>query len=398
MISAVKPQNEAARLNVLQSYNILDSLPEKEYDDIVKLAAEICQVPISLISLVDENRCWFKAKMGLEQSEAPREIAYAAHAINQPNEPMIIEDALADERFFDCPLVLNDPPMRFYVGTPLVTADNHALGTLCVIDTYPRKLSQTQISTLRILANHVVTCFERKKQLAEIAHLNERLNESYRELEAFSYTVSHDLRAPLRSITGFTQIISEDYAELLPADGKGYLERIYQATTKMDELISDMLRLSKVSRTKLNKQKINFSHLCRNVIDTLAPDSKYDIQLEDNILLNADSGLLRIVAQNIIENALKYSSKEEEPQLKIKRVRYQDQDCIAFEDNGAGFDEKYAKNEIFRPFSRLHSENEFSGTGIGLAIVKKIVDRHKGNLKYKSTIGEGTTFYLNIKK
>ena len=396
MIPAVKPQNESSRLEALRSYQILDSLPEKEYDDIVKLASEICGVPISLISLVDENRCWFKAKIGLATTEAPREIAYASHAINDPHEPMIVEDALQDERFFDCPLVLNDPPMRFYVGTPLVTTDNHALGTLCVIDTQPRKLSSTQISTLRTLAKHIVARFEQKKQLAEIKNLNRRLESAYKEMEAFSYTVSHDLRAPLRSIKGFSEIIKEDYAEILPSDGKDCLRRICDSTDKMNHLIEDMLRLSKVSKSKLSGSKLNFSVVCQAVINSFPLTDKYNIEIQENITVHADPGLAHIVAQNLVENAVKYSAKKDTPQVFIGEILRNGKKYLTIKDNGAGFNQEYAKEDIYRPFNRMHTNKEFKGSGIGLAIVKKIIDRHMGEIEYESAINEGTTFYFRF--
>jgi len=395
MISAKKPLNEEKRLEILRSYEILDTLPEKEYDDIVKLASQICGVPISLISLVDQDRCWFKAKLGLEDSEAPRKIAYAAHAINDPHAPMVVEDALADERFYDCPLVLSDPPMRFYVGTPLVTSDNFALGTLCVIDTKPRKLSEEQLQTLRTLANQVVAQFELKKKLKEVENLNSQLKTAYKEMETFSYSVSHDLKAPLRSLRGFIDILQEDYGETLPIDVIRYLDKVSKSTQKMNFLINDLLELSKVARSKIEKREVNFSELAHNALEELAVTDKYKIVVEEDLWVKGDPTNLSLVAQNLIENAVKYSAKHPNPNIHIGKKKVDNEEFIEVSDNGAGFDMRYAK-DLFRPFCRMHHEREFKGTGIGLAIVKKVIDRHAGKIFFDSKIDEGTTFYFNL--
>lgn len=395
MISASLPANEVERLETLRAYHILDTLPEKEYDDIVKLASEICDVPISLISLVDEDRCWFKARVGLSQEEAPRKIAYAAHAVLQPDEPTIIEDALQDERFFDCPLVLNNPPMRFYVGTPLVTKDRHVLGTLCVIDTKPRRLSQQQIRTLKILAASVVNHFELKKKLAEVEELNNRLSEAYTDLESFSYSVSHDLKAPLRSVNSFIEIIQEDFGEELSEDVSKYLNYIKVSGQRMNILINDLLKLSKVSRSPVSRESVRITAMSEEILKEIPLSADYTIELSTDLEATGDRGLVKAILTNLIENAVKYSAQETSPAVQIGRTRYGQQDCFFVKDNGVGFDGTYA-GDIFRPFSRMHTDKEFEGTGIGLAIVKKAVDRHGGMLAFESKEGEGSTFYFNL--
>ena len=166
-MSAPIPQNESKRLKVLWQYEVLDTVPEEVFDDLTELAARICEAPIALISLVDEKRQWFKAKVGVTISETSRELSFCAYAITQ-SDLFIVPDATQDKRFANNPLVTSDPKIRFYAGAPLITPDGHALGTLCVIDKVPRELRPDQKHALRILARHVVTQLELRRRSCEL--------------------------------------------------------------------------------------------------------------------------------------------------------------------------------------------------------------------------------------
>jgi len=184
------PENEESRLRALDAYEILDTLPERSFDDFARLASIICGTPISLISFLDDHRQWFKARIGFNQSETPREDAFCAHAIMDPTGVMVVEDARDDERFAQNPLVLGDPKIRFYAGAPLVTPQGEALGVLCVIDTQPRELTAPQVEALRIMATEVVSQLELRRSILtlEQAVLNQgiyvgELEERKRDLE-----------------------------------------------------------------------------------------------------------------------------------------------------------------------------------------------------------------------
>jgi GAF domain-containing protein len=165
------PTAEKKRLKVLWQYDVLDTVPEEVFDDLTELAARICGAPIALISLVDENRQWFKSKVGISVTETSRDRSFCAHAIKQEG-LFIIPDATRDDRFKDNPLVVSDPKIRFYAGAPLITPDGHALGTLCVIDKVPRELRPEQQQALRVLARHVMTQLELRRHSKELAHVN----------------------------------------------------------------------------------------------------------------------------------------------------------------------------------------------------------------------------------
>lgn len=208
MKTPLLPPDEIQRLKALNSYHILDTLPEQAFDDLTALAAQICGTPIALISLVDAHRQWFKSKVGLEATETPRELAFCAHTINQLHEPLIVPNALEDERFATNPLVTSEPNIRFYAGAPLVTPSGYPLGTLCAIDSIPRQLSTQQIQALQILSRQVVAQLELRQSLFNLANTNEALRKSeqryrslYEDTPSMYFTISTE--ATILSVNSF---------------------------------------------------------------------------------------------------------------------------------------------------------------------------------------------------
>ena len=395
MIAAQLPSNEEERLQTLYKYDILDSLPEKEYDDIIKIAAQIVNAPVSLISLVDRKRCWFKAQLGLEGSEAGRDIAFASYVVLNPREPTVIEDTLTDGRFDDSPFVKTERPMRFYAGTPLVSENDYVIGSLCVIDYVPRQLTTQQIETLKILAAQVVTRFDLHKQIIETQNLNEKLKQAYDQMEAFSYTVSHDLKEPLRSLKGYSEAVAEDYGDKIESAGKEMLQKVVKSADKMDNLIEDILKYAEVSAHDLDLTEVNISQTVHEFIAEAKLPAKYEINVEEDIIVIADRTLTERVIANIAGNAVKYSAKSENPFIEVKSTQKNGKTYIVISDNGIGFDPAKAKN-IFMPFRRLTADKNYRGTGVGLSAVKKIIDRHGGEIFFESAPGKGSSFFFRF--
>ena len=203
------PSDEPHRLEALRSMNVLDSSPDPLFERIVHLAAQIMDTPISAVSLVDSHRQWFKAKLGLEVSETPRDVAFCAHAILS-HAPLVVEDATKDSRFAENPLVTGDPKFRFYAGAPLISNEGFRLGTLCAIDRKPRRVSQGQIAALQTLSSVAATALGLQKELkAATASLTQSQAET-KDRSLFLSSFGHELRTPLNHILGFAQVIEND--------------------------------------------------------------------------------------------------------------------------------------------------------------------------------------------
>jgi diguanylate cyclase (GGDEF)-like protein len=187
-MKAPRPKGEEARLAALQEYQILDTMPEQGYDDITRLASQISGTPIALVSLVDIDRQWFKSKVGLEVTETPRDLAFCAHAILEPDELMVVSDATSDARFAGNPLVRSDPRIRFYAGAPLKVPGGAALGTLCVIDRVPREMSQEQLESLRALSRQVIAQLELRRAIIELEAHQQQLEEANARLQVETVT------------------------------------------------------------------------------------------------------------------------------------------------------------------------------------------------------------------
>jgi PAS domain S-box-containing protein len=219
-----------------------------------------------------------------------------------------------------------------------------------------------------------------------------------KELESFSYSISHDLRAPLRAVNGFAGIVLEDFGPQLPEEGRGYLERIRAGALRMGVLIDDLLAFSRLSRQPVNRQTVNSARIVNEVLDELKPQREgrqIEIQIGNLPACHGDPALLKQVWVNLISNAIKYTRGREPAIVEIGCARENDQDVFFVRDNGAGFDMQYA-NKLFGVFQRLHREDQFEGTGVGLAIVQRIVHRHGGRVWAKAEVNHGATFYFTI--
>ena len=248
---------------------------------------------------------------------------------------------------------------------------------------------------------------ERKKMENAIRGSERRVRAVNKELEAFSYSVSHDLRAPLRSIDGFSQILLEDYSDVLDDLGKDYLARVRASSQRMMQLINDLLKLSQLTRGKILRRKVDLSHMARDVADELLeeqPEREVDIRITPGLTAKGDGALLRVVLKNLIGNAWKFTSRTCRAKIEFGTLAPHEDEVANGEgetvffvrDNGAGFDMAF-QDKLFGAFQRLHRAEEFPGTGIGLATVERIIRRHGGRVWAKGCVGEGATFFFALK-
>jgi len=224
------------------------------------------------------------------------------------------------------------------------------------------------------------------------------LEATNQELEAFVYSVSHDLRAPLRSIDGYSKLLQDENKDLLRETGKGYLGRIRYSTYHMTQLIDDLLKLSRVANAEMWIINVDLCALAREaVIDlqTTQPDRKVKVILPDELLAKGDPNLMRIALKNLISNSWKYTGKRPDAQIELGSLLQDGKRVFFIKDNGAGFDMAYV-GKLFKPFQRLHAISEYEGTGIGLTIVQRIIQRHSGRIWAKGTVNQGATFYFTL--
>jgi len=218
------------------------------------------------------------------------------------------------------------------------------------------------------------------------------------ELEAFSYSVSHDLRAPLRSMDGFSQVLLEDYADKLDAQGKDSLQRVRRASQRMAQLIDDLLELSRVTRREIKRESVDLSELARDIAGELQkaePERKAKFTIQKGVLVTGDLHLLRLAMENLLGNAWKFTGKHPSAAIEFGITEAEGKPTYFVRDDGVGFDMAYA-DKLFGAFQRLHSTSEFPGTGIGLATVKRIIDRHGGRVWAEAAVDKGATFYFAL--
>ncbi len=298
-----------------------------------------------------------------------------------------------------------------YFGAPIITKESGVIGLVSVMDTGPMELNAWTAPVLGVFASRLAIEIQRKVAEQDLHNLNvtleRRIKERTRDLElsnqelnAFCYSVSHDLRAPVRTINSFVDIIFEDFEAQFPKEAQDYLDRIKRAGKKLDHLIDDLLQLSRVSRVEMSRRHVDISKLVNEEVQSLKDNhaqKNIEVEIAPGLETWGDEGLIKILYQNLLSNAWKYTARTDNPVLRIG-VKEKNQEKIFYvSDNGVGFDMRYA-HKLFAPFQRLHADEEFEGNGVGLATIKRIVNRHGGDIWPESEVGKGTTFYFTFGK
>ncbi len=400
-------KDELARLADLLSYNILDTPGEAELDEIVHLASEICGTPISTISLIDENRQWFKARKGLKVAETGREFAFCAHAIHG-DDLMMVPDAKADERFHDNPLVDGDPHIRFYAGVPLRSSQGHNLGTLCVIGTEPAHLTEYQERALKTLARQVVTHFELgknnrllKESLRTIDNQRQLLESHNLLLTQFISVISHDLRSPVDNLQQLFGMFVKGQlsAEEISALG----DKINRSLSTTSALLNNLLSWA---ATQLTGDARDFPQLNLHAIveeqftaiETHAKAKRNQLvnDVPAEYVMEADLGVIRFVVRNLINNANKFTS---EGQITVAVEGKADSHVLKIVDSGTGMSEKDL-NQLFNWENRrsVNGTSGEKGSGLGLLIIKQFAEQYQGSLTIQSELGKGTSVSFEMAK
>lgn len=390
---------EKERVEELKTYSILDTLPEEEYDNLTAIASEICGTPISLVSLLDDKRQWFKSHHGLPVSETPKELAFCAHAINEPNNILVVEDAREDQRFHDNPLVTDNPYVIFYAGISLVNENGYPLGTLCVIDNEPKKLTDAQINALNALSKQVLTVMELRRKKLQLEASMTLLEEKNTELKNFATIAAHDIKAPLNSISTLSDVFNKYYSENVTEEGMELIQMIQKSSTKLRNLIDGVLEYSQSDKSiSEHNDTIHLQSFFTDLESFYKTTNAFKLNLTSSIEtveLNK-SGLNQIV-MNLISNAIRYNDKE----VVTIQTQVTEEDgfyTFSITDNGQGISPDKI-GSIFQLFETSGVEDRFGqkGTGIGLSTVKKVVNKLGGKIIVSSEEGVGTTFSFTIK-
>jgi len=400
--------NEQERLMELLRYEVLHTQYEEDFDQIVQLASSICKTPISTITLLDIHKQWFKAKVGIENTDGDRDTSFCGHDIHQAD-IMEVKDALTDERFFDNPLVLGDPKIRFYAGYPLVSPAGYALGTLCVIDNVPRSLTEEQKLTLRILGNQVMKMFElRLKNKEELAR-NQLIEEQKRKLEdskaiqnKIISIIAHDVRGPVASVKAMIELTKDSgLSETETTTLLGLLDKQLDGTLDM---LTNLVEWGSIllQKEQLNIRPVTLSEITQKIISNLHPFAS----IKNNEIVNkvnadcrviADENTLRFILRNIISNANKFTSAGT---IKVSsELMDKEMVNISVTDSGCGMSEDVLQ-QLFNPAKRQSREgtNKEKGSGLGLILAREFAEAMNARIEVSSKEGEGTVFSLLVAK
>ncbi|MGJ4786690.1 hybrid sensor histidine kinase/response regulator [Leptospira koniambonensis] len=399
------PDNEEERVQALKRYRILDTPPEEKYDGIIKAASLICGTPIALVSLIDSERQWFKARMGLNATETPKQISFCQFAVSE-NKTFVVENALEDPRFSQNPLVLNDPNIRFYAGAPLRTPDGYVLGTLCVIDTKPKKLSEAEIQALEALATSVVSFMELDAKSQALIQLQSVALELQKAKEQFFINMNHELRTPVHGILGMVDLLHQTNN---PDLQKEYLDSLTESSEHLIRLINDVIDFSKAESGSLH-----FSFKEFDLISLLeryaeeASDKAFKKGLafktilppaRESIDVKSDSIRVRQILSNLVSNALKFTEKGGiTVELDIAKETETDITLsLSVKDTGIGIDANRIPT-LFEAFSQtdLSISRKYGGTGLGLSICRRVCEALDWNISAESESGKGSKFVLEM--
>lgn len=390
------PENELLRLNVVSEYQLIDKLPDEDYDNITNLVATICEAPISLITMIDKDRNFFISHHGVSFQESPRDISFCGHAILCKDPIFIVKDARLDERFIDNPFV-DSAKAIFYAGVPLINSEGHALGTLCVFDHVPRVLNTVQKNALITLGKQVVNSFELRRQNLKLEAAKAILIQHNIELKKFAGHVSHDLKSPLANIISLTQLLKEDLSNHISKESLEYFDHIEESAFILKDYIDGLLLHYKAGELLMaKKEDVQLSVTCEDIKQLLlTKNDRLDFSAVD-VIKNINKAAFIQILINLVDNALKYNDQDQ----RIVEITYLEEPNFhkfSVRDNGIGI-EKSKQDLIFNLFASIPKENSKPSTGIGLSTIKNLVNKLGGDISVQSELGQGSVFTFTMAK
>ncbi|MDR9456161.1 MAG: GAF domain-containing sensor histidine kinase [Salegentibacter sp.] len=391
--------NEKMRRAALAQYAIFKSDPDKDYDQLTFLAAEICEVPVAKISIIANEEVWNKAVYGTELSSIPRQNSFCELSIQSGEKILILQRAEQPE-VFEKAKGLYDRDYQFFAGVPLVNSQGHAIAVFCVFDVKPRMLKSNQLKSLEALANQCMNLFEARKQTYKLHHVQRSLKQKYRELEKFASLVSHDIKSPLANIISLTELLKDENEDKLDEQTKEYLNFLVDSSYSLRNYVDGILNFYRSDHIlEKDYEDVDLAELLKGVVGLYNISDDIEINYpKEGKLQNINKLALTQVFMNLLSNSLKYNDKE---QRKVD-IRFKESNGFykfEVEDNGNGIPpEKVEK--AFELFSTLDATDRYGnpGSGIGLATVKKHIENMHGQIEVQSTPGVGSNFKFRIKR
>ena len=387
---------EKSRLRSLRSYRILDTIPESEYDNITKIAAGICQVPVSLMTLMDHDRQWFKSRHGFEITELPRQLAFCNSLMTDPANLLVVPDLRADERFAHNPLVAGEPNVVFYAGAALCDPLGRMVGSICVYDQKARTLDEHQQSALAALALQVMNSLELRKKLLDLKKVQQRLRKVNHNLQRFARVVSHDIKTPLASISMLTTAVEDSTDNALHAGNRALLDLIHRNARHLQEFVDGVLEESGNVRPT-HTAAADPNKVIQQVTRLIGAGPDVHIAVDGLLprLAISETALLQVL-QNLITNAIKYNDREN-VEIRINAKSSNGYNHLTVVDNGRGIPAEKLQS-IFEEHKTLDQTDRFGkkGTGIGLATVKRLLSEVGGEVTVDSSPLKGTVFTISL--
>ncbi|MDO1449034.1 GAF domain-containing sensor histidine kinase [Rhodocytophaga aerolata] len=408
------PNDEAARLHSLLDYHILDTAKDPQLDELTKFTANLFGVPIALITILDQNRQWFKANVGLSVQETQRSISFCQYTIMN-TEVFEVPDTHADERFEDNPLVTSEPLIRYYCGAPLINEAGFRIGSLAIIDIVPRRLTETKKRELQLLAQQVINFFElnQQKKLLErekeslerkVKLRTEQLEKLNASKDRFFSIIAHDLLSPVNGVIGSANQLAYHIDTLSQEEIEKFAQGIFISSNRLKRLLTNLLEWASTQTGDMifNPQTVDLGQVIKEAVDLLketAQSKEVGIinSIKDTFFLEADENMLHSIVRNLLANAIKFSKKGGTIQLFVEAS--DTHLTFSIQDTGVGMS-KDILEKLFR-LDVKHSSlgtNEEKGTGLGLLLCKEFVTMHGGSIEVQSEEKKGSTFSVYLPK